>query len=106
MRYIAAYLLLALGGKKTPTAAEIKAVLAAAGIEADDARIATLIKELEGKDLDKLVTEGNGLLAKFGGGGGGGPAPGPVPTPAKEGGGKPAEAAKPAVEEAKEESGA
>ena len=47
MRHLAAYLLLVLGGKAAPTAAEVKAVLAAAGIEGDDARIATLLKELE-----------------------------------------------------------
>ncbi len=44
MRHLAAYLLLVLGGKAAPTAADVKAVLAAAGIEGDDARIAALIK--------------------------------------------------------------
>ena len=108
MRHLAAYLLLVLAGKANPTAAEIKAVLSAAGIEGDDARIASLIAELAGKDVNALITEGNAQLAKFGGGGGGGGG-GAVSAPAAApaAGGKPAEAAKPAepkVEE-KEESG-
>jgi large subunit ribosomal protein LP2 len=107
MRHLAAYLLLVLAGKANPTAAEIKAVLSAAGIEGDDARIASLIAELAGKDVNALITEGNAQLAKFGGGGGGGGgggAPAPSAAPA---GGKPAEAAKPAEVKAeeKEESG-
>jgi len=106
MRHLAAYLLLVLAGKANPTAAEIKAVLSAAGIEGDDARIASLIAELAGKDVNALITEGNSQLAKFGGGGGGGGG-GTVAAAAAPAAGKPAEAAKPAepkVEE-KEESG-
>jgi len=106
MRHLAAYLLLVLAGKANPTAAEIKAVLSAAGIEGDDARIASLIAELAGKDVNALITEGNAQLAKFGGGGGGGG--GAVTAPAAAAAGaKPAEAAKPAEvkPEEKEESG-
>jgi len=108
MRHLAAYLLLVLAGKANPTAAEIKAVLSAAGIEGDDARIATLIAELAGKDVNALITEGNAQLAKFGGGGGGGGGGGAVSAPAAApAAGKPAEAAKPAEvkPEEKEESG-
>ncbi len=109
MRHLAAYLLLVLAGKANPTAAEIKAVLSAAGIEGDDARIASLIAELAGKDVNALITEGNAQLAKFGGGGGGGGGGGAVSAPAAgaPAAGKPAEAAKPAEPKAeeKEESG-
>ena len=55
MRHIAAYLLLVLGGNAKPTAEDIKKVLSAAGIQGDDARIASLLKEVEGKDLQTLM---------------------------------------------------
>jgi hypothetical protein len=44
MRHIAAYLLLVLGGNAKPTADDVKKVLSAAGIQGDDARIASLLK--------------------------------------------------------------
>lgn len=105
MRYIAAYLLLVLGGKAAPTAADIKAVLAAAGIQGDDARIAALLKEVEGKDLQALMKEGSAQLARFGGGGGGGGGAAPAAAAAPKGGAAPAAAAPAPKEETKEESG-
>ena len=39
MRYIAAYLLATLGGKETPSAGDVKAILKAGGIECDDAKL-------------------------------------------------------------------
>lgn len=41
-------------------------------------RLSTLLKELEGKDIDELIKEGSELLATFGGGGGGGAAAAPA----------------------------
>jgi large subunit ribosomal protein LP2 len=54
MRHIAAYLLLQIGGKAEPTAADIKKVLSAVGIEADDARLNTVISELQGKSINNV----------------------------------------------------
>lgn len=54
MRHIAAYLLLQIGGNASPSAADIKKVLAAVGIEADDDRLDQLISELEGKDVNTV----------------------------------------------------
>ena len=54
MRYIAAYLLLQIGGKASPSADDIKKVLGAVGIEADDERLEKLIAELEGKDVNQV----------------------------------------------------
>lgn len=54
MKNIAAYLLLQLGGKATPTAADITSVLEAAGAEVDSSRIEKLISELEGKDINEV----------------------------------------------------
>ncbi len=39
MRYVAAYLLSALGGKESPSAGDIKKILDSVGIEADDTRM-------------------------------------------------------------------
>ena len=54
MKHLAAYLLLTLGGKTSPTAEDIKAVLASVGCETDDDRVATLLKEVEGKDINEV----------------------------------------------------
>ena len=55
MRHLAAYLLLVLGGKATPSADEVKAVLDAAGVAADDGQLSQLIASLEGKVSILLV---------------------------------------------------
>merc|ERR1711978_361600 len=99
MRYVAAYLLAALGGNSAPSAKDIKKILTSVGIDADDAALNKVIDELKGKNLEELMAEGREKLASVpsGGGvaasaGGGG---------AASGGDAPAEAKK---EEKKEES--
>ena len=57
MRYIAAYLLLQIGGNASPSADDVKKVLGAVGIEADDERLEKLIAELEGKDVNQVRTQ-------------------------------------------------
>ena len=54
MRHIAAYLLLQIGGNASPSAADVKKVLGAVGIEADDDRLEKLIAELKGKDVNAV----------------------------------------------------
>ena len=54
MKHLAAYLLLGLAGNDCPSADDIKGVLGAAGIDADEERLATLLKELEGKDIQDV----------------------------------------------------
>ena len=54
MRHIAAYLLLQIGGNASPSASDVKKVLGAVGIEADDERLEKLISELEGKDINQV----------------------------------------------------
>ena len=56
MRHIAAYLLLQIGGNISPSAADVKKVLSAVGIEAEDDRLEKLISELEGKDINEVRT--------------------------------------------------
>ncbi|KAF2214875.1 hypothetical protein CERZMDRAFT_90238 [Cercospora zeae-maydis SCOH1-5] len=102
MKHLAAYLLLGLAGNESPSAADIKSVLSAVGIEADDERLNKLISELEGKNISELISEGSQKLASVpsGGAAAGGAAPA-----AGGAGGAAAEAAPEAAkEEEKEES--
>ncbi|KAM5533861.1 hypothetical protein V8D89_012524 [Ganoderma adspersum] len=69
MRHLAAYLLLQIGGNASPSAADIKKVLGAVGIEADSDRLEKLISELEGKDVAALIAEGSSKLASVPSGG-------------------------------------
>ncbi|GJC87066.1 60S acidic ribosomal protein P2 [Colletotrichum tofieldiae] len=101
MKHLAAYLLLGLGGNASPSAKDVKAVLESVGIEADDERLNKLISELEGKDINELISEGSGKLASVPSGGAGGAAPA-AGGAAAAGGDAPAEEA--AKEEDKEES--
>ncbi|ORX65504.1 ribosomal protein 60S [Basidiobolus meristosporus CBS 931.73] len=99
MRYIAAYLLLTLGGNESPAASDIEKLLSSVGIEADSERLNKLISELEGKNVQELIAEGKEKLASVPSGGAAAPAAG-----AAAGGAADAPAAEEAKEEAKEES--
>ncbi|RPD64403.1 ribosomal protein 60S [Lentinus tigrinus ALCF2SS1-7] len=96
MRHLAAYLLLQIGGNASPSAADIKKVLGAVGIEADDERLEKLISELEGKDVNALIAEGSSKLASV-------PSGGAVAASSGGAAGAPAAAAEEAKEEKKEE---
>lgn len=91
MKHIAAYLLLQLGGKESPSAADIKGLLDTVGVEPDSERLEKLLSELEGKDIQTLISEGQEKLASVPSGGAAAPA-------AAAAGG-----AAPAAEEKKEE---
>ncbi|KAF9081971.1 60S acidic ribosomal protein P2, partial [Mortierella sp. AD031] len=54
MKYLAAYLLLTIGGNAAPSAKDITALLATVGIEAESERIETLIAQLAGKDINEV----------------------------------------------------
>ncbi|GJE90985.1 60S acidic ribosomal protein P2 [Phanerochaete sordida] len=69
MRYIAAYLLLQIGGNTSPSAEDIKKVLGAVGIESDEERLEKLISELSGKDINELIAEGSSKLSSVPSGG-------------------------------------
>ncbi|KAK4709144.1 hypothetical protein R3W88_030069 [Solanum pinnatisectum] len=93
MKVIASYLLAVLGGNTSPSAADLKKILASVGAEADDDRIELLLSQVKGKDITELIAAGREKLASVPAGGGGGVAV------AVSGGG----AAAPAAEEKKEE---
>jgi large subunit ribosomal protein LP2 len=59
MRYVAAYLLAALGGKENPNSADIEKILSSVGIEADAEKLKKVISELNGKNIEELIAAGN-----------------------------------------------
>ncbi|KAG0368171.1 60S acidic ribosomal protein P2 [Gamsiella multidivaricata] len=69
MKYLAAYLLLTLGGNATPSAKDITTLLGTVGIEAESERIESLIAQLSGKDINELIAEGTSKLASVPSGG-------------------------------------
>ncbi|EPY53728.1 60S acidic ribosomal protein P2B subunit [Schizosaccharomyces cryophilus OY26] len=91
MKYLAAYLLLTVGGKASPSTSDIETVLSTVGIESESARVESLLNELQGKNLEELIAAGNEKLATV-------PSGGAAAAPAAAGG-----AATPAAEEAKKE---
>ena len=72
MKHLATYLLLKLGGNDSPTADDVTKALATVGVEVDSDDLTRMMADLEGKDINEMMTAGQELLAKFGGGGGGG----------------------------------
>ncbi|KIK99796.1 hypothetical protein PAXRUDRAFT_822328 [Paxillus rubicundulus Ve08.2h10] len=99
MRHIAAYLLLQIGGNTSPSAGDVKKLLAAVGIEADDERLEKLISEVGDKDINCLIAEGSAKLSSVPSGG----AVAAAPAAAGAGGAAPAAAAEEKKEEKKEE---
>ena len=96
MQEVAAYLLLVVGGNETPSADDVKSVLAAAGNEEpNEDSINALIGDMEGKSVNDLLAEGMDKLKDVPMGGGGGGSGG--------GGGGGGEAVEEEVEEEKEE---
>ncbi|KAI5952738.1 RPP2B [Candida jiufengensis] len=69
MKYLAAYLLLVQGGNSSPSASDISNVLESVGIEVEESRLNSLLKDLEGKDINELIAEGNTKLASVPSGG-------------------------------------
>ena len=70
MRYVAAALLAALGGKDI-NKNNIKDILGSVGIEAEADKVDLIVKELAGKNLEELIAEGSSKLATMPAGGGG-----------------------------------
>lgn len=54
MRYVAAYLLAALGGNANPGASDIKAILESVGVGYDAERAQTVVDKCAGKSIDEV----------------------------------------------------
>ncbi|EFN80584.1 60S acidic ribosomal protein P2 isoform X2 [Harpegnathos saltator] len=65
MRYLAAYVLVILGGKASPTENDIKKILSSVGIETDDEKLEKVISELNSfrKSIDELITKSKKKLS-------------------------------------------
>ncbi|NXS68428.1 RLA2 protein, partial [Pandion haliaetus] len=96
MRYVAAYLLAVLGGNESPTSKDLKKILDSVGIETDDERMNKVISELNGKNIEDVIAQGNGKLASM-------PAGGAVAVSPGGGSAAPTAAAAPAAAEEKKE---
>ncbi|KXN73587.1 ribosomal protein 60S [Conidiobolus coronatus NRRL 28638] len=100
MRYIAAQLLLSLGGNTAASAEDIKTLLTSVGVEVEEERLTALLAQTEGKDLNELVAAGASKLASVPSGGA---AAGAASSGAAAGGAAEAAAAAPAEEEEEED---
>ncbi|XP_014252088.1 60S acidic ribosomal protein P2 [Cimex lectularius] len=101
MRYVAAYLLSALGGKDNPTESDIEKILSSVGIEADSERLKKVVSELKGKNLEEVVNKGKEKLASVPCGGGAAVAA--TAAPAAAGAASPTKAAAESKKEEKKE---
>ena len=63
MQYIAAYLLSVMGGKNTPSNADISKILSSVGIDADSARIENLLSSIGDKTICEIMEAGRAKLA-------------------------------------------
>jgi len=77
MRYVAAALLAALGGGEV-SEASIKKILSSVGVEADAEKMAMVVKELKGKNLEEVMAAGTKKLGSMPSGGGAAPAAAPA----------------------------
>ncbi|CAE8741591.1 unnamed protein product [Polarella glacialis] len=103
MKYMGAYLMAVIGGKESPTAADVKQILEAGGISCDDELLGKLIEKMDGKQAHELIAAGYGKFAACGGGGGGGGGGGAAPAAGGAGGAAAAKEEKKAVVEEEEE---
>ena len=99
MRYVAAYLLAALGGNENPSVGDLKTILESVGVSYDEERATTVVNQLKGKSITELIAEGKEKMASMPAGGGAAPAAGGAAAAGGAGGDAPAE-----KEEKKEES--
>ena len=75
MKEPAAYAMCVLGGKASPTAADVKAVIEAAGGTADEEQLTALCAAMEGKSFAEMCAAGMEKIKDVPMGGGGGAAP-------------------------------
>merc|ERR1712198_650930 len=100
MRYVAAYLLSALGGNESPSTGDIKTILESVGVSYDEERAELVVNQCKGKSIAELIAAGSEKMASMPAGGGGGGAA----APAAAGGDAPAAAVEEKKEEKKESS--
>lgn len=63
MKHVAAYMLAVLGGNASPSAADVKKILAAVDAKVDDAALEKVVSELSGKNLEEVIAAGQKKMA-------------------------------------------
>jgi len=66
MKYVAAYLLAMAGGDSKPTVEKIKTILESVGVNVDEAKLAHVMKQFEGKDIEQTIKEGSSKMISCG----------------------------------------
>merc|ERR1712183_221855 len=74
MRYVAAYLLAALGGNESPMTNDIKTILESVGVGYDEERASLVVNQCQGKSVAELIEAGSAKMASMPAGGSGGDA--------------------------------
>ena len=74
MKYVAAYMLLALKGEENIDNAKLKALLEGCDCEVNEDSLTSVISALKGKKLNELINNGLGKVCAMGGGSGSGAA--------------------------------
>ena len=94
MKYVAAYALLTIAGKKDISTADLAGFLKKAGVTVDETAAETVVNALKGKQLHEVVASGMTKVSSlsFGGGAGGATAAAPA-----QGGSNAAQAPAPAA---------
>ena len=71
MKYVAAYMLLALKGEENIDNAKLKALLEACDCDVNEDSLNAVVNALKGKRLDELINNGLGKVSSMAGGSGG-----------------------------------
>ena len=66
MKYIAAYALLVLGGKASPSEGDVEKVLKEAGVKAEQEKLAKVVSALKDKKFHELVASGKKKMSSAG----------------------------------------
>ncbi|CEF68486.1 60S acidic ribosomal protein P2 [Strongyloides ratti] len=69
MKYLAAYLLAQLGGVAAPSSKNVEDILGSVGIDVDGDALKAVLKSLEGKNVEEVISEGSKKLASVPSGG-------------------------------------
>ena len=59
MKYVAAYLLAIAGGKKEPTAFDVKTILGSVGVSVDEKKLEAVLSKFQGKNIEELIETGS-----------------------------------------------
>ncbi|KAI6225768.1 CRAL-TRIO domain-containing protein [Aphelenchoides besseyi] len=101
MKYVAAYLLANLGGNANPSTGDLESILGSVGAEFEKENAETVVKLLNGKEIDEVISSGLTKLATVPSGGGSAAPAASSAAPAQD---KPAEKPAEKKEAPKEES--